>query len=197
MNARKDPEQIKAENRAEFYRIVKERLDSRLEKGEKYTTTSDLYRGYEPLHAEGFNPTVTPSQSVMQVLGYAEYRGRLFYARDAVTQKAERASADRYAPYRLYLRSDATPSTGHILVPIEVTGEAIGEYIAQAKGADDATVHVTETPVLSEPCETPVLDFQALADGLTRVVREQSDVIDTMLAALTALTSGQKNPAAQ
>lgn len=185
----RDTERERNEARREFYRIVAERLDARIARGEVYTSTSDLSRGYESLHARGFDASVPPSQSVAQVLGYARYKGRLFYARHVVTHKAERAGTGRTASHRLYLRPDAIPPTDHVLVPIEAHGDEIAEYIAIARGVPDSTVHVMRTPdqAPSAPILSPAVDFEALAIQLTEVIKAQAEVIDRMVPALSAL----------
>lgn len=197
----KPTEQEKDDARKEFYRIITTRLDSRIEKGEVYTTTKDLYKGYEALHEKGFGRSIPPSQSVSAVLGYARYRDRLFYARHVVSQAPERSLGDRRSPYRVYLRADAPVPKDHVLVPIAARGAEIGEYIAAARGVADAGVHVTlETQ--PEPCETvyatqlvdepPVtphaLSIDDIVERLTSVIRAQAEIIDGILPMLNAIT---------
>lgn len=197
--------------RREFYRIVTTRLDSRIERGEQYTSTRDLWKGYEKLHAEGFGRNIPPSQTVAAVLGYARYRESLYYARDAVTQAPQRIAGDRRSPYRVYLRPDATVPAGHVLVPIGARGAEIGEYIAAARGATDAGVHVTtQTPArrredtvadtdavyattLVEDSTPLSADFD-IVGRLTAVIKAQAEIIDGLLPVLSGL-GGTGHPA--
>ena len=190
-------EQDRTDARARFYHIVKERLDARIARGETYTTTADLAAGYEPLHAQGFSDSVTPGQSVMQVLGYAEYRGRVFYARDSVTHRAERAGAERYSPYKLYLRDDASVPQGYVLVPHETPTASLPAAIAAALGAD-GTVHHSEIPPVEpqEPQSAPVVPTDAptltsgLIEMLTGVIEAQAQALDAAFKALIEAADG-------
>jgi len=173
-------EQEKA--RKEFYRIVAARLDARLDRGEAYTSTRDLYQGYEALHVKGFGATLPPSQSVAKVLAYARYQGRLFYAREVTTHRPERSGGGRGSPYRLYLRADATPPKDHALVPIEAKNGEIGAYIAAARGAPDATLHVTQVP---RPLIDDSVDYVTLAESFAEIIKAQAELIERMLPALS------------
>jgi hypothetical protein len=182
-----DGEKKRAKAREEFYRIVKTRLDMRIAKRESYTTTRDLYAGYEKLHHEGFGDT-PPSQTVAQVLGQRPYRDRLYYARNVVTHKAERSGPGRTAPYRIYLRDDATPPRDYVLVPLSTPRDRIAQVVAEKKGALDATVHVTtaEQPATHETPGFPVFeDSERLIGELTRVIETQA----ALIASLTPLAS--------
>lgn len=187
-----DGEKKRAKAREEFYRIVKTRLDMRIAKRESYTTTRDLYAGYEKLHHEGFGDT-PPSQTVAQVLGQRPYRDRLYYARNVVTHKAERSGPGRTAPYRIYLRDDATPPRDYVLVPLSTPRDRIAQVVAEKKGAADATVHVSRpqeaeyTPQPTETCEAPrVVDTERLVGQLTGVIATQAALIERLSAALAA-----------
>jgi hypothetical protein len=169
----------KADARRNFYRIVNERLKARLDRHETYTTTRDLYSGYEKLHTTGFGD-VPPSQTVAPVLGQRAYRGHLFYARNIVTHKAERAAPGRTSPYKIYLRDDATPPAGYVLVPLSTPKDRVATVIAEKKGATDATVH--RLPLAPQTQEPPPSfpDGERLIEDLTRVIETQAALIASL-----------------
>lgn len=185
---RKLTDDEKSLKRREFYRIVKERLDSRLERGEAYTSTKDLYKGYESLHDEGFAKTQFIAASVAQVLNRAEYRDRLFYARHVVTRRAERVGPGKSAPYKIYLRPDAVPPKDHVLVPISARPSEVGEYIAIARGVKDATAHVTQEHPEEQLVEAPVaatsprpIDYEHVTEQLVKIVSAQTALINDLV----------------
>jgi hypothetical protein len=200
MVAKKKPTDAqKATARKEFYRIVKERLDSRLAKGEAYTSTKDLYMGYEPLHEEGFASTQFIAASVAQVMNHAEYRDKLFYARHVVTHKAERTGPGKSAPYKVYLRSDAKPPKDYVLVPISAKSREVAEYVAIARGSEDPTVHTKQNLPNTAPASKSVdmtleaatvehpsaLSVQDVTTRLTRIIKVQAELIDEAIAIIT------------
>lgn len=189
--------------RKEFYRIVEQRLDARLERGESYTSTKDLYKGYEGLHDDGFADTQFIAASVSQVLDRAKYRDRLWYARHVVSGRAERTGPGKSAPYKIYLRQDATPPKDFVLVPYSAKGKTeIAEYIAHAKGVADASVHVTQLkprPIMAsgEPTadkaeavgSAVTVDFVSVATRLVGVVKEQAELINELVETVDILVA--------
>jgi hypothetical protein len=120
-------------------------------------------------------------------LNKKEYKNKLFYARDVNTHRAERVYPGKSAPYKIYLRPDATPPINHVLVPFDAKKNEIAEYIAMTKGASDSTIHITETARKKDVSEIITVDketvtiepvsYKSLVFVLSRLASKQGEMI--------------------
>lgn len=179
-------EDARSKARSEFTRIIRDRIEYALGRGDPRTTTIKLAADYEDLHKKGW-PYQHISTTVRSIIENAKYRGKLYYARNDVTGFAERAEPGKSAPMWIYLRSDAVVPTGFTLVPMNVTDKAkIAEYVTQAKGGNPKVI-VTKPEIVEVAKPAAKVDWESLAKSLLVVVKQQADLITSLSESVVSI----------
>lgn len=190
--------------RDEVTRIVKERLRSWIDRKDKIrTTTRELIAGYERLHDRGY-PDGQPSMTISSIMNRKEFAGKLWVARNCETLAPEYSLNGRHQPIWLYLKADAVPPKGYLLVPRELTKkEDIAAYMTTHKGGDGEVKQVVpphhaeyaeriaaemveqQPELVTAPLAVPDLQLQAeLAD----IIAAQADLLSRTFTVLARMT---------